>query len=105
MAPPPDISKLNEAQVRELIKSDACSEALLEACRSDRRAGVRRLAEAVDRRSRALAREKRRLEKMLAFERQYAARGFTLVAGVDEVGRGPLAGPVVAACVILPFAE
>ncbi|MEN8190774.1 MAG: ribonuclease HII [Thermodesulfobacteriota bacterium] len=36
------------------------------------------------------------------FERILQARGFSLVAGVDEVGRGPLAGPVVAACVILP---
>jgi ribonuclease HII len=40
------------------------------------------------------------------FSREYAlhARGFSLVAGVDEAGRGPLAGPVVAAAVILPRA-
>ncbi len=37
-----------------------------------------------------------------ALERQLAAQGFARVAGVDEVGRGPLAGPVVAAAVILP---
>lgn len=37
-----------------------------------------------------------------AFESENYARGFTTVAGVDEVGRGPLAGPVVAAAVILP---
>lgn len=37
---------------------------------------------------------------MLKFERQIWARGFTRVAGVDEAGRGPLAGPVVAAAVI-----
>lgn len=36
------------------------------------------------------------------FERQAAERGFSLVAGIDEAGRGPLAGPVVAAAVILP---
>lgn len=35
-------------------------------------------------------------------ERRLLAEGFTLIAGIDEVGRGPLAGPVVAACVILP---
>lgn len=35
------------------------------------------------------------------FERLYARRGFTRIAGVDEAGRGPLAGPVVAAAVIL----
>src|SRR5262245_6014821 len=37
-----------------------------------------------------------------AFETESYARGFCVVAGVDEVGRGPLAGPVVAAAVILP---
>lgn len=37
-----------------------------------------------------------------AIERQSYSRGFTCVAGVDEVGRGPLAGPVVAAAVVLP---
>jgi len=36
------------------------------------------------------------------FEKLLAARGFSRIAGTDEVGRGPLAGPVVAACVILP---
>ena len=41
----------------------------------------------------------------LTYEREYAARGYVSVAGVDEVGRGPLAGPVVCAAVILPLAE
>jgi ribonuclease HII len=39
-----------------------------------------------------------------AYERSAWDRGFGLVAGIDEVGRGPLAGPVVAAAVILPVA-
>jgi len=46
---------------------------------------------------------------MRAFEKQAARRGFTAIAGLDEAGRGALAGPVVAAAVILPdrgdFAE
>ena len=41
----------------------------------------------------------------LTFERSLAAQGFLRVAGVDEVGRGPLAGPVVCAAVILPLEE
>ena len=36
------------------------------------------------------------------YERELSEKGVTLIAGVDEVGRGPLVGPVVAACVILP---
>ena len=38
-------------------------------------------------------------------EREYHARGYAAVAGVDEAGRGPLAGPVVCAAVILPLGE
>ena len=41
----------------------------------------------------------------LTYEREYFNNGYSLVAGVDEVGRGPLAGPVVAAAVILPLEE
>ena len=42
-----------------------------------------------------------RLESMLSYEKELYEQGSTLIAGVDEVGRGPLAGPVVAAAVIL----
>ncbi|MDR1641900.1 MAG: ribonuclease HII [Clostridiales bacterium] len=43
-----------------------------------------------------------RLESMRAFERKLEAEGFSFIAGIDEVGRGPLAGPVYACAVILP---
>ena len=43
-----------------------------------------------------------RLKKLLTFEQQLWDQGIELVAGVDEVGRGPLAGPVLAAAVIMP---
>ena len=43
-----------------------------------------------------------RLESMLSYEKELYKHGLTLIAGVDEVGRGPLAGPVVAAAAILP---
>ena len=47
--------------------------------------------------------ERVRLEQLRAFEREYAAKGYTAICGIDEAGRGPLAGPVVAAAVILPL--
>lgn len=68
----------------------------------DGRAGVQ---EAISKRKRELQKqvdEDLRLEKMLAYEKELYAQGIHLIAGVDEVGRGPLAGPVVAAAVILP---
>ena len=49
-----------------------------------------------------LEKQKQHLEEMLTFERRLWDAGKLLVAGVDEVGRGPLAGPVVTAAVILP---
>jgi ribonuclease HII len=48
------------------------------------------------------ARERRRLKKLLALEASLWERGLTRIAGLDEAGRGPLAGPVVAAAVVLP---
>jgi ribonuclease HII len=48
----------------------------------------------------AYERERRRLHRLHRFEVAARERGFAYVAGIDEVGRGPLAGPVVAACVV-----
>lgn len=49
------------------------------------------------------AEEVKRLKRMLAFERKAKKLKFKAIAGVDEAGRGPLAGPVVAAACILPY--
>lgn len=46
--------------------------------------------------------EKERVSKLYEFERKLNVQGIQMVAGIDEAGRGPLAGPVVAAAVILP---
>lgn len=40
-------------------------------------------------------------EALYAYEREYHAKGYSVIAGIDEAGRGPLAGPVVAGCCIL----
>ncbi|MBS3898283.1 MAG: ribonuclease HII [Dethiobacter sp.] len=68
---------------------------------ADRRTGARRLAERHMARSVRQRRESERLSAMLSYERAARENGFVTIAGVDEAGRGPLAGPVVAAAVIL----
>lgn len=50
---------------------------------------------------RAAAAARRRFKKLCAFDREFEAQGFSIIAGVDEAGRGALAGPVVSAAVVL----
>ena len=66
----------------------------------DNRAGVVSLIAKYKKQEEKLEEEKRRMENMYIYERKYA--DFQYICGIDEVGRGPLAGPVVAGAVILP---
>jgi len=68
---------------------------------ADRRAGARDVAARIWKRIHAAQTEGRRLSRLCAFEQPLWDAGLTLVAGVDEVGMAPLAGPVIAAAVIL----
>jgi ribonuclease HII len=71
------------------------------ALRGDQRPSARAILESIDRRRRASRAEGQRLRHMLKFERELWQSGVTLVAGIDEAGMSPLAGPVAAAAVIL----
>ena len=68
----------------------------------DSRAGVQKEIQKRKKAIQAEIDENFRLESMLSYEKELYVQGIKLIAGVDEVGRGPLAGPVVAAAVILP---
>jgi ribonuclease HII len=68
----------------------------------DERKGVQRLVQQWYKQKEEEKRERERFLHMLQYERSLYERGVRYIAGVDEVGRGPLAGPVVAAAVILP---
>ena len=67
---------------------------------ADTRDGVRKLIAAAQKKMDAFEKEKVRIYKMEEFERQNEEKGY--ICGIDEVGRGPLAGPVMAGAVILP---
>src|SRR5256885_8943744 len=73
----------------------------LTALRQDPRSGARAVAERILRRIYAAQAEGRRLTRLCAFEQPLWEQGLTLVAGGDEVGMAPLAGPVIAAARIL----
>ncbi|MEG0961785.1 MAG: ribonuclease HII [Lachnospiraceae bacterium] len=66
----------------------------------DERSGVEKLVRQAEKKIENLKKEEERIEQLNFFEREYEAWGY--VCGIDEVGRGPLAGPVVAGAVILP---
>lgn len=88
--------------VERLAHVEDLSDPLFQELESDSRAGV---VKAITKRRRDLQKakdEKDRLLAMSVYERQLYQQGVRLIAGIDEVGRGPLAGPVVAAAVILP---
>ena len=73
---------------------------LIEAYKEDERSGIKAEIAKAEKRLEALEKEKARMFTMLRFEREYGDAGY--ICGIDEVGRGPLAGPVVAGAVILP---
>ena len=92
-------------EIKEQLASiQRLDDPLLTELEQDSRSGV---IQAIAKRKKEIQKrldEDERLEGMLAYEKECYARGMELIAGVDEVGRGPLAGPVVAAAVILPKA-
>lgn len=75
---------------------------LVEALEADTRQGAHHLAKQIRERRRKNRAEGQRLHNLLRFEIELWAQGFNFIAGVDEAGMAPLAGPVVASAVILP---
>lgn len=91
-----------ELRERYLDREMSVPAGLLEALELDARGGARELARRIkDRRQKNRA-EGQRLRNLLRFEQELYSQGFQFVAGVDEAGMAPLAGPVVAAAVIMP---
>lgn len=76
-------------------------EALIATLRDDHRAGVRSLLASTRARLARGQRESARLDRLMDVQRTLIERGLLLVAGIDEVGRGALAGPVTAGAVVL----
>ncbi|HEY0320250.1 MAG TPA: ribonuclease HII [Pyrinomonadaceae bacterium] len=87
---------------RFLDENAAVPRGLLAALERDERRGVRELAKKIRTSRRKNFKEGQRLRKILRFETELLAEGFNRIAGVDEAGMAPLAGPVVAGAVILP---
>jgi ribonuclease HII len=101
---PHRLSALSIAALRArfVTDGDPLGEAEAAALAADPRAGARAVLAAVEARRAGNRAEGQRLRRLLEFETPLWASGVERIAGVDEAGVGPLAGPVVAAAVILP---
>ena len=95
------MATIKEIQQRlELVTE--LSDSFLEEVAKDQRSGVQKAVEKRKKAIQAELDEDLRLDQMLRYEKELYQAGYQAIAGIDEVGRGPLAGPVVAAAVILP---
>ncbi|MBW1842761.1 MAG: ribonuclease HII [Deltaproteobacteria bacterium] len=100
-----EFARVPLAEIRarlEAVSSSEERERMAAILRSDSRSGARLLGDAIDRRERARHTERERLVRFFARREQLLQSGVNFVAGVDEVGVGPLAGPLVAAAVVFP---
>ncbi len=100
-------NELTEKSVAELRRlflgaETPCSPKLIAQLEADARSGVREIAKVLRKRRLALRREEGRLRNLLRYEGELWGAGLNFVAGLDEAGMAPLAGPVIAAAVILP---
>jgi ribonuclease HII len=92
---------LGELRQRYLIEGRPLEASLEELLRADTRAGARAILASIEKRRFENRSEGQRLRKMLRYEMHLWDKGQDAVAGIDEAGMSPLAGPVSAAAVIL----
>jgi len=97
-----DELSIEEIRERYLDKNELVSARILNRLQRDARQGVQRLYAALKKRYERQREERLRLDAMRYFEQLLWKSGVYDIAGVDEVGMGPLAGPVVAAAVMFP---
>ena len=93
---------LKISEIREILHRDEVPEDILQEILSDERKGVQRLVVSYMKRLEKESEERLRVESMYEVESQFYKKGLTHIVGIDEVGRGPLAGPVTVAAVMLP---
>lgn len=97
-----DIEKLRVADLKARLAAGGDVQDLLAAMKEDGRVSVRKLAAAYMRQKIREEAERERVLHMYAQETAYYNEGLYHVASIDEAGRGPAAGPVMVAAVILP---
>lgn len=89
-------------EINTLYDSNQLTDEMIEILKHDTRQGVKKILKKIEKKKQKQQELIQDFEKLKKFDNQYKNNNIKLIAGVDEAGRGPLAGPVVAASVILP---
>lgn len=99
-----DLSQYTIKEIKEKCKNLQIDEKMLENLASDSRKGVKKLAEKFRREKKKKNKLKQKWISMSRLTENLREQGYEMICGLDEAGRGPLAGPVVASAVLLdPF--
>ncbi|QQZ07966.1 ribonuclease HII [Heyndrickxia vini] len=89
--------------ISEMLKTVVSKEdPLFKILEMDERKGVQNLLNQWNKQQEVKEMNRKKFDQMMKYETKIKQQGFKYIAGIDEVGRGPLAGPVIAAAVILP---
>lgn len=102
-----DLNEVSELTIKELknkcfnLKINQELTGIIEVLKKDSRKGVQKIAAKLENKIAAKEAIISKWEKMQQFEKKYSQKGYQVIIGIDEAGRGPLAGPVVAAAVLL----
>ena len=95
--------KLTIKEIEEKLKViQYRDDPFIEQLAADERKGVQKALNRWIHKQEEIKKKQERFMEMMVYEQKYHRQGYSYIAGIDEVGRGPLAGPVVAAAVILP---
>lgn len=89
-------------EINTLYDSNQLTDEMIDILKHDTRQGVKKILKKIEKKKQKQQELIHDFEKLKKFDNQYKNNNIKLIAGIDEAGRGPLAGPVVAASVILP---
>lgn len=96
------LNDLTIKQIQELVDEEGLNKDLLNKLKQDPRKGVKRILQNAIIKEETIQKAREKSIQLMSFENKIWAKGYEYIGGIDEAGRGPLAGPLVSACVILP---